>query len=76
MIKRGKKGTMQQCLEQSAERLANGINVGVFPQVLFTPSLFPRPTRRARSSKSGHVLSPHCGHRSVFRRAERLLRYT
>ena len=32
MIKRGKKGTMQQCLEQSADRLAMGVNVGLFPQ--------------------------------------------
>jgi hypothetical protein len=32
MIKRGKKGTMQQCLEQSADRLGSGICVGLFPQ--------------------------------------------
>ena len=32
MIKRGKKGTMQQCLEQSADRLKRGICVGLFPQ--------------------------------------------
>lgn len=32
MIKRGKKGTMQQCLEQSADRLSSGICVGLFPQ--------------------------------------------
>lgn len=32
MIRRGKKGTMAQLVDQSTERLASGINVGLFPQ--------------------------------------------
>lgn len=33
MISRGKKGTMQQILEQQPSRLDNGVNIGLFPQV-------------------------------------------
>jgi len=32
MIRRGKKGTMQQLVEKGNQRLNNGINVGLFPQ--------------------------------------------
>lgn len=32
LIKRGKKGTTAQLLEQAPERIKNGINIGLFPQ--------------------------------------------
>ena len=53
MIKRGKKGTMQQCLEQSGDRLNNGICVGLFPQG--TRSV-PSATQPALEFKKGFAV--------------------
>mmetsp|Transcript_53482 Transcript_53482/g.121942 ORF Transcript_53482/g.121942 Transcript_53482/m.121942 type:complete len:298 (+) Transcript_53482:160-1053(+) len=53
MIKRGKKGTMQQLLEHSEQRLNDGINVGMFPQ---GTRLVPKPGVKPLEFKKGFAV--------------------